>query len=114
MLEDFQRKSSKIQKLVNRIKSLKKEEAQEKDKISNLKMTAEKLQNKIVKLLERKSDLLEDIRKKGLATLLKHKESVVYSAESPEKILQEQEKKQNMVDLVQLIWFIQKKNLKKL
>jgi len=41
--------------------------------------------------------ILEEIRKKRLATLLDHKENIIYSAESPEKLLEEQEKKQKLI-----------------
>lgn len=41
--------------------------------------------------------ILDEIRKKGMATLLPRKDKVVYSAESPEKLLADQKRKEEMV-----------------
>lgn len=41
--------------------------------------------------------LLEELRMKGLATLLPRKKKAVYTAESPQKLLQEQREKEEMI-----------------
>ena len=41
--------------------------------------------------------ILEDLRSKGLVSLIKGAEKVIYTAESPEKILEEQTKKEKII-----------------